>query len=87
MPLKVFRVAHFLLEIFSLRVEAMRLDLDLLLAVGGTLRLDGDGFDLCDCAGADPAVWSAPGEATQLSVARAGPAGVVLDWTARQADM
>ena len=46
MPLKVFRVAHFLLEIFSLRVEAMRLDLDLLLAVGGTLRLDGDGLDL-----------------------------------------
>ena len=46
MPLKVFRVAHFLLEIFSLRVEAMRLDLDLLLAVGGTLRLNGDGLDL-----------------------------------------
>jgi hypothetical protein len=48
--------------------------------------LDADGFgNTCDCASADPAAWTLPGEATDLVLGDdpvAGGATTRLDWTA-----
>jgi len=41
---------------------------------------DGDSYAFCDCAGADPEIWSFPSEVTQLLLERTGATGVMLSW-------